>query len=26
MLALLEHCDLDRLKHLASRITYRGTG
>jgi hypothetical protein len=26
MLALLEHCDLDRLKALASRITYRGTG
>lgn len=26
MLALLEHCDLDRLKTLASRITYRGTG
>jgi hypothetical protein len=26
MLALLEHCDLDHLKALASRITYRGTG
>jgi Transposase DDE domain len=26
MLALLEHCDLDRLKTLASRITYRGAG
>ena len=26
MLALLEHCDLDYLKTLASRITYRDTG
>ena len=26
MLALLDHCDLDHLKALASRIPYRGTG
>jgi hypothetical protein len=26
MLSLLDHCDLDRLKELAGRITYRGAG
>ena len=26
MLALLEHCDLDRLKSLAARIPYQDTG
>ena len=26
MLALLNHCDLDRLRNLASRVTYSGIG